>query len=119
MTPEAQIQLAKEVLEEHKGVDIVSIDVSELTDVTDFIIISTATSQRHASTLADKVSRAFRNKGIHTLGTEGANQKDGWVLIDLGDIVVHIMLAEAREFYSLEKLWGMKQQIREKAVGEN
>lgn len=119
MTPAEMAALACETLDENKALDIKALDVTELTDVTDCIVICTATSNRQASTLADKVERKLREQGIRAISTEGAKHADGWVLIDFGDIVVHIMLAEAREFYSLEKLWGMTKAIREKAVGED
>ena len=119
MTPEDQAQLAIVALDDNKGTDIKDIDVTELTEVTDRIIICTATSIRHATALAERVARKLRESGIRPLTTEGANQKDGWVLIDFGDIVVHIMIAATREFYSLEKLWGMTKTAREKVVGED
>ncbi len=119
MTPAEMAELAWEALDENKAIDITNIDVTELTDVTDRIVICTATSNRHAVALADKVERKLRDQEIRSMSTEGAKHPDGWVLIDFGDIVVHIMLAETRDFYSLEKLWGMTKAVREKAVGED
>lgn len=119
MTPAAMAEMARETLDENKAVDIKEIDVTELTDVTDYIVICTATSNRHSASLADKVERKLRDAGVRSMGTEGVKHPDGWVLIDFGDIVVHIMLAEAREFYSLEKLWGMTQAVRDKTAGED
>jgi ribosome-associated protein len=119
MTPQAMAELAVSTLDENKGLDIKCMDVRENTDVTDFIVICTATSTRHAQSLMDKVQRQLRDEGIRALGTEGSAQNDDWVLVDFGDIVVHIMLAEAREFYSLEKLWAFTEERREKAIGED
>ena len=119
MTPQTQAALAVETLDENKGIDITDIDVSELTDITEYIVICTATSLRHAHSLADRVIRQLRNSGIRPLSTDGLVENSDWVLIDFDEIVVHIMLAETREFYSLEKLWCMTQEIREKAVGED
>jgi ribosome-associated protein len=107
---------AVETLDENKARDIKDIDVSQLTDVVDAIIVCTATSTRHASALADKLIRAMKNEGIKPLGVEGA--KEGkWILVDLQDIVVHIMLENIREFYDLERLWAMTEEVREKREG--
>lgn len=114
-----QVALVKNTLDENKGLDITDINVTELTDVTDHIVICTATSSRHAQTLVDKVTRKMRDAGIRAMGSEGAAPKDDWMLIDFGDVIVHVMLAEAREFYSLEKLWGMTQALREQADSED
>lgn len=119
MTPQAMAELAVSTLDDNKAIDIKSIDVSEMTDVADYMVICTATSTRHAAALVDKVKRALRGLGIHSLGTEGVEQNDPWILVDFGDLVVHILLAEAREFYSLEKLWTVTQDIRDKAIGED
>lgn len=114
-----QVAIIKETLDENKGLDINNIDVTKLTDVTDYIVICTATSSRHAQTLVDKVTRKMRDVGIRAMGSEGAAPKDDWLLIDFGDVIVHVMLAEAREFYSLEKLWGMTQALREQTNSED
>lgn len=114
-----QVALIKDTLDEHKGLDIKDIDVTELTDVADFIVICTANSSRHAQTLVDKTTRKMREAGIRAMGSEGAAPNDDWLLIDFGDVIVHVMLASAREFYSLEKLWGMTQSLREQTHGED
>lgn len=105
MTPEQQAELAVKTLEDHKGLDISQIDVTGLTDVADYIVVCTATSTRHAQTLADKVTRQLREFGVRAFSTEGIQENDPWVLVDFGDLIVHIMLTEAREFYSIEELW--------------
>ncbi len=94
----------KEVLEDHKGIQIKQLDVMQLTDITDYMIICTATSTQHARTLADKVMRKSKQIGIRPFGAEG-EEKGEWILVDLGDVIIHIMIPEVREFYSLEKLW--------------
>lgn len=119
MTPQAMAELAVATLDDNKALDIKSIDVTGNTDVTDYIVICTATSTRHAQSLTDKVMRELRDHGIRALGTEGAQQNDEWILVDFGDVVVHVMLAEAREFYSLEKLWTFTEEQRGKAIGED
>lgn len=119
MQADEQVNLITATLDEHKGIDIKALPVSELTDVTDFIVICTASSSRHGQTLSDKVIRKLRDQGIRALSHDGAAPKDDWLLIDFGDVVVHIMLAEARTFYSLEKLWGVTQSAREQAARED
>jgi len=104
MQSETLLKLVESILDENKALDVRPMDVRELTDIADYMIVATATSKRHASAIADKLTRAAKNHNAKPLGVEGENDSE-WILIDLGDVVVHIMLPEAREFYSLEKLW--------------
>ena len=112
MNSEQLTQLSEGILEENKGRDISSMDVRKLTDITDTMIVCTATSSRHARTLADKLVRAAKEAGIRPLGVEG-EQPGEWILVDLVDVVIHIMLPETRVFYSLEKLWATIEKVRE------
>ena len=97
-------QIAIKALTDNKAQDIVEIDVSKLTPTFDAMVICTATSTRHATSLAKKIIEATKEAGIRPLGMEG--EKFGeWVLIDLCDVIVHIMLQAQRELYHLEKLW--------------
>lgn len=105
MNPEQLEQVARSALEELKAEDILSLDVRDLTTVTDYMLIATGTSGRHVRALADQVEEQAREQGVRTLGKEGLDSAE-WVLIDLGDVLVHIMQREARTFYDLEKLWG-------------
>ena len=98
--------LVIDALEELKGVDILSLDVAEASGFTDHMVIVTGTSRRHVKSLADNLLRRCREVGVRPLGVEGEEVAD-WVLVDLGDAVVHIMSPEARDFYNLEKLWGL------------
>ena len=78
--------------------------VSELTNVSDYMIFSNGNSSRHVRSIADKIAENVKKEGHSILGIEGY-ERSQWVLIDLGNILVHIMLAETREFYTLEDLW--------------
>ena len=91
-------------LNDAKGLDIESLDVRELTDITDYMIVVTGTSDRHIKTLADRVLEFMQEKGWKPLGMEGEESKD-WVLVDYVDVVVHIMRQSTREHYDLESLW--------------
>lgn len=92
-------------LEEAKAQDIKVMDVTGLTDVTDFMILATGTSSRHVNAIADQLVNYMKAHGHRPLGVEGRDEAQ-WVLVDLNDVIVHIMQADARVFYDLEKLWG-------------
>jgi ribosome-associated protein len=96
--------LAVDALEELKARDITQLDVSKLTEVTDLMLIASGTSTRHVAALAQNVVEKAKAAGLKPLGVEGGDNAD-WVLVDLGDVVVHIMLPEARALYDLERLW--------------
>lgn len=89
-----------------KGLEIVSLDVRHLTSVTDTMIVCTGTSTRHVKSLADNVLKELSKEKIKPLSIEGENEGE-WVLIDLTDVMVHIMLARTRDFYQLEQLWNI------------
>lgn len=109
------LSLVVDTLEENKAVDIAELNVSALTDTVDAMIVCTATSTRHAKSLAQKVVDQTKQSGIRPFGVEGETYGE-WILIDLSDIIVHIMLAEQREFYNLEKLWTATEQTRKKSA---
>lgn len=93
-------------IEDMKGVDLALLDVSDLSSFTDHMIVVSGTSTRHVKSIADQVALAAKQAGVPPLGVEGENGAE-WVLIDLGDVVVHVMLPATREFYALEKLWSV------------
>jgi ribosome-associated protein len=107
MQTEALADLAETALDDLKGVDVRRIDVRDRTSITDVIVIASGTSERHVRSLADRVVERAKEAGVKPLGVEGERGGD-WLLIDLGDVVVHVMSREKRDFYNLEKLWSME-----------
>ena len=91
-------------LEDLKARDTHEIDVRGKTSITDLIVVTSGTSTRHVRSIADEVVRAAKKIGLPPIGVEGEREAE-WVLVDLGDIVVHVMLPRTREFYGLERLW--------------
>jgi ribosome-associated protein len=91
-------------LDDMKGRDMTLIDVREKTSVTDYMVIVSGTSTRHVKSMADEVMVTAKKLGMMPLGMEGENEAE-WVLVDLADIIVHVMLPKTRELYQLEKLW--------------
>lgn len=102
MNKKNSVEIAVHALEELKGQNIVVIDTKDKSDVFDAMIIATGTSDRHVKSLADQLVQEAKAKSLSVLGVE---QDRSWVLVDLYDVIVHVMLEETREFYSLEKLW--------------
>jgi ribosome-associated protein len=100
------LEIVLAALDDLKGVDIKVIDVRDLTSITDRMVIVSGTSSRHIKALADNVVLETKQNGFPALGVEGENGSE-WVLVDLADVVVHIMMPEIREFYALEKLWSV------------
>ncbi|MCG6887498.1 MAG: ribosome silencing factor [Proteobacteria bacterium] len=98
-------QLVIEALEDVKGVDIRVFDVQDKSSVTDMMVVASGNTARQVKALADSVVEKAKQAGVRPLGMEG-EQFGEWVLVDLGDLVVHIMQPSVRDFYNLEKLWG-------------
>jgi len=98
-------QAVVDAIEDIKGFDISVMDVRKLTSMTSYMIVASANSSRQAKAVADNVREKLKEKGYEIRGTEG--EKEGeWVLVDLNDIVVHIMVPATRAYYNLEQLWG-------------
>ena len=106
MNSEQLSQLAVDALDDIKAQDIVRLDVRNLTTVTDYMIIASGTSSRHVQALVENVAEKAREAGHRPIGVEGEDGGE-WVLLDLQDALVHVMLPKVREFYNLEKLWSM------------
>ncbi len=106
MTSDELNTLALEALDALKAQDVVSIDITGKSSIADAMIVATGTSTRHVISLADSVRLAAKKANMPPLGVEGEGSGD-WVLVDLGDIIVHVMTPETRDFYALEKLWSV------------
>ena len=98
--------LAVSALDEMKGEDAVVLDIRDKSSIADAMLVVTGNSQRHVTALAENVRLAAKSAGHPPLGVEGDDRSD-WVLVDLGDVIVHVMTAEKRDFYALEKLWSV------------
>jgi len=107
MNSEQLSELVVDALEEVKGQDIVRLDVRDLTTVTDYMVVASGTSNRHVRALAEAVAEKSKAAGHRPIGVEGEEGSE-WVLLDLGDTLVHVMLPRVREFYNLEKLWSLR-----------
>ena len=96
--------LVIEALDDIKAQDIIKLDVRDMTSVTDYMIVASGTSSRHVKALAENVAEKAKKAGHRPIGVEGEEGGE-WVLLDLQDALVHVMLPKVREFYNLEKLW--------------
>lgn len=99
-----------ETLDQHKAHQITVLDVQALTPWTDTLVICTATSSRHAQTLAEQVIKKAKKEGLQPLGVEGLSSAE-WILVDLSELILHVMLTAQREWYQLEKLWTVSAQM--------
>ena len=92
-------------IDDLKGRDITVLDVAEKSTVTDIMVICSGNSKRHVQSIAEHVATEAKHAGMKPLGIEGQDTGE-WILVDLGDVVVHVMQDDSRDFYQLEKLWG-------------
>lgn len=102
----ALADLILETLDENSAQDIINIDISGKSSVADFMIVASGRSNRHVNALADYVLRSLKDEGLKDLGVEGLDASD-WVLVDAGDVILHIFRPEVRQFYNLEKIWSL------------
>lgn len=104
-------QLIYEALEDAKGLDISVLDVRQVCDFTDYMMIASGTSTKHVQSMADKVIERLCEHDIKVLGAEGREVGD-WVLLDFGDVILHLMRPQTRAFYDLEKLWSDAKRVK-------
>ncbi len=100
------LALAENALTDLKARDVTVLDVRQLTPIADYMVVASGTSDRHVKSIADRLVQRAADAGCPPLGIEGTESGE-WVLVDLADVVVHIMQPKAREFYKLESLWDM------------
>jgi ribosome-associated protein len=106
MNSEALTDLVVDALDDVKAKDIVRLDVRDMTTVTDYMVVASGTSNRHVKALVENVAEKAKAAGHRPVGIEGEEGGE-WVLLDLQDTLVHVMLPKVREFYNLEKLWSI------------
>ena len=99
------LEVIRKSIDERKGRDVVILDLTELTPITDYFVICSGTSSMHARAISEHIQMSCKKAGFRHLGVEG-EQNGKWILIDHCDVVVHIFLDETRWFYNLERLWG-------------
>jgi ribosome-associated protein len=109
--PGALTAIAIAALEDMKAVNVKILDVRKLTDVADTMIVATGTSDRHVKSIAGRLVERCQQAGHRPYGIEGEREGE-WVLVDLQDLIVHVMLPRIREFYGLEKLWDLRPTLR-------
>lgn len=114
MHSEQLVTTVIQLLEDAKAADILSLDVRALTSVTDFLVICTGRSNRHTRSIGDNLAERLKLEyGVRPFSVTGTETGE-WVLVDIGDVVAHIMLPEPRAYYNLEKLWGYQPQTANK-----
>lgn len=117
MQTEKKVEIAANALDSKKAVNLTCLKVSDLTVLTEYFIMATATSSTHVNSLADEVEFKLSQEGVEPLHTEG--KSTNWILLDYGSVIVHIFTADAREFYNLDKIWNDGEKIElEKIISE-
>ena len=116
MISEKLKQLVIEALEDIKGQDIVALDVKKQTDITDHMIVASGTTSRQVKALVDSVVVKAKAEDVSIIGVEGMDTAE-WVLVDLADVIVHVMLPKVRDFYDLEQLWSFRPNRKEEEQG--
>lgn len=117
MTPETMKKHVVAALEDIKGRDIVVFNVKKLTSMTDYMVIASGESTRQVNALARNVVEKLKELGAEVVGVEGEDTSE-WVLVDLGNVIVHVMHPAVREYYNLEELWEAPKTTRKKAAAK-
>ena len=107
VAPERLLDLVQSSLEDDKAADIVIVDLAEKSNIADYMVIASGSSKRQVGAMADHLRERLKAKGLSGVSVEGAERCD-WVLLDAGDIIVHLFRPEVRAFYNLEKMWGLQ-----------
>jgi len=118
LEPAKLLKLVETSLDDDKADSVVIIDLAGKSSLTDYMIIASGTSQRHVSAMAGNLRDKVKKSGVDGVTTEGESQCD-WVLIDAGDVIVHLFRPEVREFYNLEKMWGVSRPDEGQEVAED
>ena len=118
LSPETLLKIAKGILEDRKAVDVVVIDLAGKSTIADYMVVATGQSNRQVTALADNLLQGFKAHGLIGIIPEGIRQGD-WVLIDAGDVIIHLFRPEVREFYNLEKMWGVPHEGADQTSGAN
>ena len=103
--------LILDVLDEHSAQEIIEIDIRGKSSISDYMIVASGRSNRHVGALSDYLIKSLKNTGKKNIGIEGLKSCD-WVLIDVGDVIVHLFRPEVRAFYNIEKIWSMPSPLR-------
>jgi ribosome-associated protein len=117
LTGDDVLELVKTYLDDDKAEGIIVIDLKGKTEIADYMVIATGTSQRHVGAMTDHIHRNLKTRGIKGIAIEGMPQCD-WVLVDAGDVIVHLFRPEVRDFYNLEKIWMVPVQTEDEAETE-
>lgn len=117
MNSASLLELALTSLDDSKARDIEVLDVRGITTMADYLLIASGTSERHVRSIAEKLMETVKPSGYDILGSEGLTSGE-WVLVDLNDLIVHVMQPRTREFYKLEDLWSVGSKPETKHAGK-
>lgn len=106
LTPRQILNATLKDLDDLKAQQVVTLNVKHLSPMMDYMVVATGNSSRHVQSIAEHLQKQMKERNVTTLNNIDYN--DEWILVDLGEIIVHIMQSQARDFYSIEKLWSMK-----------